>query len=81
MTIHELELDGALVVRAVEGASVIVRRLCVRNGGSTLRELDDRELDSEGVPEVARLRGYEYVGAEVRELAFDTPGAYIVDES
>ena len=57
-----------------------MRRLCVRNAGSALRELAHDELSSDAVPEVARLRGYEYAAAERREIAFDTPGAYVVDE-
>ena len=63
-------------------AKVTIRALTVRNDGYSLRELSEAECaDEAGVPEVLRLRGYEYVrGADVRELIFDQPGEFEVAE-
>lgn len=82
VTVQALDLDGGLIIRACSGAHVTVRSLRVKNGGWALRELSEAECaDGSGLPEVARLRGYEYVrGADVRELTFDTPGEFVVDE-
>ena len=82
VTLHALQLDGGLIIRACAGASVIVKSLTVSNAGYSLRELSEAELSGEGgAAEVARLRGYEYVRSEgVREIVFDKPGEYVVEE-
>jgi UDP-sugar pyrophosphorylase len=80
VTVHALALDGALAIRAAPGARVVVRRLRVVNAGDTFVDLSDAELSDEKTPEVARLRGYMRVVNEVRELVFDAPGEYVVDE-
>ena len=81
ISVQALTLDGALTVRAAAGATVVIRRLRVVNGGAVRRELDETELASDATPEVARLRGYTYEPLEVRELTFDVPGQYVIDEA
>ena len=89
IVMETLYLDGALAIRAAKGATVVVRRLHVQNAGYVRKELSPEQLASCDTPEVLRLRGYQYVPdtvsaasdtAAVRELYFDTPGAYVVDE-
>ena len=69
-------------MRAVPGARVTIRRLVVRNAGGAPRELTPDELadTAGGAAELARLRGYEYERREVREIVFDEPGVFDVDE-
>ena len=79
VTIHALELDGALRIVAAPGASLVIKALSVRNAGATRRELGAAELaDGAALPEVARLRGYVYDEAEVAELSVSA-GAHVVD--
>ena len=73
-------VDGALKLVAVDGAKVTIRRLSVKNAGWKLRELTPEEVADAGTPEVERLRGYTYEVLEERELRFDAPGEYVVDE-
>ena len=80
VTILSLELEGALVIRAAAGARVTIKSLKVANRGITARELSEDELSGpDSASEIARLRGYEYVREEVRELHFP-PGDHVVDE-
>ena len=78
--VHNLDLDGALAIRAAAGARVVVRRLAVRNSGDALRELSDDELGADGTAELDKLRGYVYERSEVRDFVFETPGEHVIDE-
>lgn len=75
--IRNLDLDGALVVRAGEGAEVEIRNLRVRNDGWRFVPVDQ---DDESVPQQLRIRGYRMEKRSQRELVFDKPGKYVVDE-
>jgi UDP-sugar pyrophosphorylase len=78
VTVDELHLDGALVVRAVRGARVRIARLKVVNAGWAVVPL--RPGDEKSVtPEVA-IRGFRIERKEQRELIFDHPGDYVVSE-
>jgi hypothetical protein len=81
VTIHSLELDGALKLYAPPGAKLIVRRLVVTNRGSVLRELSEAELADDGTPEVSRLRGYVLEDVEVREVSAGAGEERVVDET
>ena len=78
--VKRLSLDGALVVRACEGAFVELTSVEVENGGwefVPLREGEDLGDDARAA-EVLRLRGYRLVKHQTRELVFDKPGYYEV---
>ena len=76
--VKRLSLDGALVVRACEGAFVELTSVEVENGGwQFVPLLADEELDA-GEAEILRLRGYRLVKHQTRELIFDKPGYYEV---
>jgi len=76
LTIESLAVEGALVVRLCRGAKVTVRRLRVANAGWAFEEL----AEGEAAPEQLAIRGYKLVKHAQRELVFDAPGEYVVDE-
>ena len=68
---ENLELDGALVVKACAGAKVTVKGLKVRNKGWTY-------APASGGDEVDALRGFVVQKNETETLVFDQPGEYVV---
>ena len=78
--VDALELDGALLVRAVDGARVTLRRVRVANAGWRMEPLSADALVDAATPEVERLRGYRWVADGQREINFDEPGEYVVDD-
>ena len=42
--------------------------------------LSEGELNDESVAEVDKLRGYKIQAGEQREIEFETPGDYVIDE-
>mmetsp|Transcript_101101 Transcript_101101/g.290997 ORF Transcript_101101/g.290997 Transcript_101101/m.290997 type:complete len:588 (+) Transcript_101101:118-1881(+) len=75
ISIEELTVDGALVVRASPGCRVRIRRLNVRNAGWQLEPVDAGEADPE-----TKMKGFRIRRKETRELAFEAPGEHVVDE-
>ena len=78
--VDALELDGALLVRAVDGARVTLRRVRVANAGWRMEPLAADALVDAATPEVERLRGYRWVADGQREINFDEPVEYVVDD-
>lgn len=64
--IHELELDGALVIHVEEGASLTIHKLVEHNMGWTFCELSDEE--QEVADETAAIRGYRLERHASREI-------------
>jgi len=77
--IEALDLDGTLLVRAVDGAHVIIRRLRVANAGWPLVPLTADVAAA--APDSVRIRGFRVDKREQRVLEFTAPGEYIVDEA
>ena len=73
--LHDLELDGGLVVRACAGATVRVDGLRVQNDGDALVEL---AADDTGASAEERIRGYKREARDVLEIVADEPGDYVV---
>ena len=73
--LRDVEVDGALVVRACEGAKIVVDGLRVSNDGDALVAL----ADGEGTPE-EQIRGYRLERKGVFEVVADTPGNYVIGE-
>lgn len=71
--IDGLDLDGALIVRAVPGARVVIRRLTVRNEGWIPRETSDA---AELPPEIA-IRGFELHRGDARVLEANEPREFV----
>jgi len=73
--VKALELDGALVVKAVPGAHVVIDGLKVSNEGWPLEPIDVSDLS---IPESLRIRGYKIVKAAdgTSEYTFSEPGEY-----
>lgn len=76
VTIHKLALDGALRISACDGAIVEIRTLSVENAGYTY---DTVEIIA-GTDPIDAMRGYQFRKLGLRELVFDAPGHYTVDE-
>jgi len=77
ITIEDLELNGTLLIKAVSGAKVKIVSLAVENKGWEFVPLQA----SENVPPYLQIRGYRLVKHEQKELNFNKPGEYIIDES
>mmetsp|Transcript_29133 Transcript_29133/g.93919 ORF Transcript_29133/g.93919 Transcript_29133/m.93919 type:complete len:623 (-) Transcript_29133:412-2280(-) len=77
LKIQALTLQGSLVIRAVPGARVLIKRLRVQNTGWSFQELDPSNASE---PEALAIRGYRLVKHQTRELVFDRPGVYTVDD-
>jgi UDP-sugar pyrophosphorylase len=71
VVLEDLELDGALVVKACAGAKVTVKGLKVSNKGWTY-------LPASGGDEIDALRGFVVEKNETETLVFDKPGEYVV---
>jgi len=72
--IKDMDLDGALVINACDGADVIIDGLEVKNNGWKLVEVPD----GEDVPETISIRGYTMDKIETAEYNVETPGKYII---
>ena len=75
--IHGLELDGALEIRAVRGAHIVIRDIVVKNRGWVARELDS----ASEVPPVIAIRGFCFDRHETLVIEATRPGEYIVDSA
>ena len=71
-----LVLDGALIVKAVAGASVQIRGLAVTNAGWEYVPL----AEGEEVPEHLTIRGFKLLKNEERLLEFTEPGTQTCGE-
>jgi UDP-sugar pyrophosphorylase len=76
LTVRNLDLDGALVIRAGEDVHVTVDGLKVQNGGWDLIENDP---DSE-YPEPVAIRGYTMAKHETQEYLLYERGEYLIGE-
>eukprot|EP00545_Synedropsis_sp_CCMP1620_P009265 CAMPEP_0119009560 /NCGR_PEP_ID=MMETSP1176-20130426/4452_1 /TAXON_ID=265551 /ORGANISM="Synedropsis recta cf, Strain CCMP1620" /LENGTH=686 /DNA_ID=CAMNT_0006962097 /DNA_START=118 /DNA_END=2178 /DNA_ORIENTATION=+ len=72
IVIKHLDLDGALVINACDGAQVTVDGLKVSNKGWVFEEVGD------DVPETVSIRGYTMAKHETAEYVIDKPGKYTI---
>jgi UDP-sugar pyrophosphorylase len=72
--IKNMDLDGALVINACDGAQVTVDGLTVKNKGWEFQEL----ADDADVPETVSIRGYTMAKHETAEYFIDKPGKYVI---
>jgi len=75
--ISTLKLDGALVIRAVPGAEVVVEEMTVTNAGWEWKALEE----GEEAPEILKIRGFRVVKHETMALEFRSPGKYSVSSA
>jgi len=75
ISIHSLDLDGALEIYAAPGAEVMIKGLVVKNRGWAIESLQDAAAVSEPV----RMRGFVINKMQTERLVFDKPGRYTVD--
>ena len=69
---------SALVVKACDGAKVIVRGRFENEGFKQVR-LTEAELADEKVPEYLRIRGYRFENRGAAIYEFTEPGEYTVE--
>ena len=70
--LKNLELDGALVIKAANGCKVLVDGLRVQNKGWTFEELQGEH------PEHVAIRGYTLAKKETAEYIIHEPGSYVI---
>ena len=74
LSIKDLDLDGALIIRAGEDSHVTVDGLKVENKGWELIENDpENEYD-----ETVAIRGYTMAKHETREYIINEPGNFVI---
>jgi UDP-sugar pyrophosphorylase len=77
LTVKNLQVDGALVIRAGPDSHVTVDGLSVANKGWSLQELDP----AVEYPEHVRIRGYTMDKHETAEYIITEPGHFVIDSS
>jgi len=77
LSIENLNLDGALVIKAGDNTHVSVDGLKVQNKGW---ELVENEAGTK-YPENVSIRGYTMIKKETREYLLYDPGSYIIGEN
>merc|ERR1711957_457619 len=75
ITLENLALDGALVIKAAPGCHINIKRLNVVNRGWLLEPIPEDCQD-----EIAKIRGFTINRFEARELIFDEPGDHTILE-
>lgn len=73
--VKNLNLDGALVIRAGPDSHVTVDGLQVQNKGWELKEIPEGAND---VPETVKIRGYTMVKHESLEIIIKEPGKFFI---
>ena len=76
LTIEDLDLDGTLVVTCVPGATVSLKRVRVSNSGWSFVSLGWGGKAEEALA----IRGYQLSQSAQRELNFEKPGEYVVED-
>jgi UDP-sugar pyrophosphorylase len=74
LVVKNLNLDGALVIRAGPESEVTVDGLVVKNAGWELEEISEGAV----VPETVRIRGYTMAKHETMEIIITEPGKFWV---
>jgi len=77
VTLNNLQLDGALVIKASYGCKVMVDGLKIQNKGWELVELPN---DDDSIPEEVSIRGYTMEKYETAEYIITEPGNYVIGE-
>lgn len=73
VTLENCKIEGAVVVRACEGAKVRIHDCVLTNAGW---EVEKVNKEDSAIENKFALRGYKLVKKETRELVFDKPGDY-----
>jgi hypothetical protein len=76
LNVKNLQLDGALIIRAAPYCEVEVDGLVVKNEGCVLEEIPE----GADVEEAVRIRGYTMAKKEIKEIIISEPGKYFIGE-
>eukprot|EP00301_Raphidiophrys_heterophryoidea_P009043 c13349_g1_i1.p1 GENE.c13349_g1_i1~~c13349_g1_i1.p1 ORF type:complete len:617 (-),score=184.27 c13349_g1_i1:65-1855(-) len=74
VVVESLELDGTLIVRAQQGAQVVIRDLKVKNSGYQFKPI----TPSDNQPEMYQIRGYVLDKQAADEHVFSTSGSHVL---
>ena len=74
MKVKNLDLDGALVIRAGPDCEVEVDGLVVQNEGCVLNEIPE----GDEVDESVSIRGYTMAKKDILEIIITKPGKYSI---
>lgn len=78
--VESLDLDGALIVRARNGARVTIRTAApITNAGHRIVTLSDADAPA-SPPESIRIRAFAIVRDAERVVEFNEPGDYVLSE-
>jgi UDP-sugar pyrophosphorylase len=75
LELTDIEIDGAVHIKATNGATVSVQGLKVQNKGWEFVPIDPEDMS---IPETIRMRGYKLVKHETFEIVVDEPGHWFV---
>jgi len=76
LCIERLTLSGTLVVKMCAGANVTLKKVRVSNYGWSFKEF----ADGSNSDETLAIRGYEPMRSAQRELIFEQPGDYVIED-
>jgi UDP-sugar pyrophosphorylase len=76
LKIKNLDLDGALVIRAGDRTHVTIDGLKVKNRGWELVE----NIPEKDYPETVSIRGYTMAKHESKVYVLDEPGTFVIEE-
>jgi len=79
ITLGEVEVDGALIVKAVPEAKVNIDKLKVKNAGWEFTPIEEK--DSKSVDERYKIRGYTLTKHEQVYVEFDEAGTHTLSDS
>ncbi len=81
IALEGVELAGrsALVIKACEGAKVVVVGQKFENEGFELVKLTEEELASDTVPEYLKIRGFRFENRNAAIYEFGEPGEYFIE--
>lgn len=77
ITLGDVTVDGALIVRAANGAKVHIKNLTVKNEGYVFRVVDP---SNKKYALRYQIRGYVLEKGQAMELSYPQAGTYIVDD-
>jgi len=79
LVVKNLDLDGALVIRAAQGCDVTVDGLKVQNEGWEFVKIPST-ANLDDIPESVHIRGYTIKRTETKEYHFTEPGRYRIGQ-
>ncbi|MCA9405077.1 MAG: hypothetical protein KC684_00940 [Candidatus Omnitrophica bacterium] len=74
--LNNVAIDGTLIVNMVEGASLVIENIDIKNEGWEYVNLTSADLSNTATPEYLTMRGYRLVKNGQQEINITEPGEY-----